>query len=179
MEVAVEHLVALGHRRIAHIAGPADADTAKRRLQGFRRGLRGAGLAVSADAVVRASVDERDGFEAMRQLLELARRPTAVAVWSLSAAVGALAAAQRHRDDVPRELSVVAFHDAPMAEYLQPALTTVRMPLYELSETAVRLLVERIERGAATSVVIEQPAPVVVARASTAPLDSLAKAARR
>ena len=168
MELAVEHLVSLGHRRIAHIAGPADADTARRRLQGFRRAMRTAGMAVPAETVVRASVDERDGFDAMRRLLELERRPTAVAVWSLSAAVGALAAAHRHGVDVPGDVSVVAFHDAPMAEYLRPALTTVRMPLYELSATAVELLVKLVEGGRVTSAVVDSPAPVVVPRASTA-----------
>lgn len=168
MEVAVEHLVRLGHRRIAHITGPADADTAQRRLRGFRRGMRAAGLSVPAKTIAGASVEERDGYEAMLGLLAIEPRPTAVAVWSLSAAVGALAAARQSGARVPEELSIVAFHDAPIAEYLEPPLTTVRMPLYELSETAVRVLLDLIEGVPVRSVVIESPGPELVVRRSAA-----------
>lgn len=168
MEVAVAHLAQLGHRRIAHIAGPKDTDTAQRRLRGFRSSMRAAGLPVRAAAVVRASVDERDGYEAMLRLLAGEPRPTAVAVWSLSAAVGALAAARQGNVRVPEQVSVVAFHDAPIAEYLEPSLTTVRMPLYELSATAVRVLLRLIEGAPAASAVVDAPAPALVARRSTA-----------
>jgi LacI family transcriptional regulator len=131
--------------------------------------MKEAGLPAAAAPLARSSVDERDGYEAMLNLLRSKSRPTAVVVWSLSAAVGALAAARRSGVQIPAELSVVAFHDAEIAAYLEPALTTVRMPLFELSGMGVKVLLELIEGRRARSVVVETPPPLLVERSSTAP----------
>jgi LacI family transcriptional regulator len=168
MRMAVEHLVELGHSRIGHIAGPSDADTAQRRLAGFRYGLRAHGLRPAPNAVVEASLDEQAGYDAMRQLLELRARPTAVTVWSIAAAVGALAAARDEGVAVPEELSVVAFHDVPMAGYLDPPLTTIRMPLWEMAERSVECLLRLVDGEQVEDVVIATK-PVLVERRSTAP----------
>jgi LacI family transcriptional regulator len=169
MELAVEHLVTLGHRRIAHIAGPADADTARRRLSGFRAGMRAAGLRLRSAHVEEAPFDEAGGFAAMGRLLAVRPRPTAVAVWSLAAAIGALAATRRAGVQVPAELSVLAFHDAPIAGFLDPPLTTVKMPLGEMGEASVDCLL-RLIQNEATDDLIVQTTPELVVRASTAGL---------
>jgi LacI family transcriptional regulator len=166
MELAVEHLVALGHERIAHIAGPADADTARRRLLGFRSGMRTAGLKVRSGFIEEASLDEAGGYAAMERLLLVRPRPTAVAIWSLAAAVGALAAVRRAGIAVPGELSVLAFHDAPIASFLDPPLTTVKMPLGELAEASVDCLLRLIRNERCDDLVIQTP-PELVIRAST------------
>jgi LacI family transcriptional regulator, galactose operon repressor len=166
MEIAVEHLVALGHRRIAHIAGPRDADTARRRLAGFRLGMKTAGLRVSTGAVVESPLEEEGGYRAMEQLLSRRPRPTAVAIWSLAAAVGAMAAAKRAGVDVPGELSLVGFHDAPIVAYLDPPLTTVRMPLGEMAERSVDSLLQLVAGHRVGDVVVRTP-PALVLRAST------------
>lgn len=166
MKIGVEHLIGLGHRQIAYIGGPADADTARRRLAGFRTAMREAHLRASADRVAEASFDEEGGFRAMARLLAQEPRPTAVAVWSLAAAVGALAAARQRGVNVPDELSIVAFHDAPIASYLDPPLTTIRMPLREMAEQGVDSLLALIDGRPVDSVVIGT-APVLVERAST------------
>jgi LacI family transcriptional regulator len=167
-ELAVAHLVGLGHRRIAHLAGPPDADTARRRLLGFRSAMRAAGLRVPSSFVVSAPLDEEGGLTATERLLGLDRPPTAIVVWSLVAAVGALAAARRAGVDVPADLSVIGFHDAPIAAYLDPPLTTVRMPLAEMAEQSVETLIRVVEGELVESRVIKAP-PVLVERASTAP----------
>ena len=92
MGTGVAHLAGLGHKRIACIAGPADIDTATRRLAGFKEAMRAAGLPIGQRYVQRAAFNEAGGFEAMMSLLRLANPPTAVAVSSLPAAIGALAA---------------------------------------------------------------------------------------
>jgi len=168
MELAVEHLTGIGHRRIALISGPATADTAERRLEGFLRGMRKAGARFSRELVVESTVEEEGGYEAMKKLLALSRPPTAVAVWSLGAAVGALAAARRHGLSLPHDLSVVAFHDAPLAAYLDPPLTTVRMALGELAAEAVHVLLDHVKGISAPSRVIDAP-PTLVLRGSTCP----------
>jgi LacI family transcriptional regulator len=168
MRLAVEHLIELGHRRVAHVAGPRDDDTARRRLAGFRAAMRAAELPVETQFVTEASFEEAAGFRAMERVLEPRARPTAVAVWSLGAAIGALASARRRGLRVPEELSVVAFHDAPLAAYLDPPLTTIRMPLRELGERSVDCLVKLVEGASTPSIVIQTP-PLLVLRDSTAP----------
>jgi LacI family transcriptional regulator len=167
-QLAVEHLVSLGHRRIAHIGGPRDADTARRRLAGFRAGMRAARLRVPAAYVVEAPYEEEGGEQAMARLLELEPRPTAVVVWSLAAAIGALAAANERLIRIPEELSIVGFHDAPIAAYLHPPLTTVLMPLREMAERSVDVLLDLIHGRRGRNIVVAT-APVLVERASTRP----------
>jgi LacI family transcriptional regulator len=169
MKIGVEHLIALGHRRIAYIGGPADADTARRRLTGFRTAMREARLQAPAARVAEAPFDEEGGFRAMAELLQREPRPTAVAVWSLAAAVGALAAARQGGVRVPEELSIVAFHDAPMASYLDPPLTTVRMPLHEMAERGVECLLALIDGREVEKSVVVGTSPVLVERESTRP----------
>jgi LacI family transcriptional regulator len=167
VELVVRHLLSLGHRRIAHIAGPQAADTARRRAQGFRSGMRAAKVTVRQGYVVEAPYTEEGGYRAVGQLLGLAMPPTAIVSWSLAAAVGAIAGAKQLGVPVPGDLSVVAFHDAPLAEYLDPPLTTVRMPLGEMAERAVEALLELIGGASVRSQVIQTP-PVLMARGSTA-----------
>jgi LacI family transcriptional regulator len=168
MKIGVEHLIALGHRHIAYIGGPADADTAQRRLTGFRAAMREARLRAPTARLAEAPFDEEGGFRAMTELLGRDPRPTAVAVWSLAAAVGALAAARETGVHVPGQLSMVAFHDAPMAEYLDPPLTTVRMPLREMAERGVESLLALVDGRDVESVVVGT-SPLLVERASTRP----------
>jgi DNA-binding LacI/PurR family transcriptional regulator len=130
--------------------------------------VRSLGLEQHRSLVVRADFSERGGFEAMHRLLQTTPRPTAVTASSLPAAVGALSAARRAGVDVPADLSIVAFHDAALAEYLIPALTTVRMPLREMAESAVDVLHRRIEGEPAESIVVATR-PVLVERESVAP----------
>jgi LacI family transcriptional regulator len=165
--LAVDHLFGLGHRRIAHLAGPADADTAARREAGYRRALEDAGLSASDAEVVRGDYSSRGGAEAMRTLLERSPRPTAVFVANVAAAIGALASAREMGLDLPGDLSVVAVHDLPLADYLTPPLTTLRMPLEKLGATAIDLLATRSAKARIEEVVA---GPIeLVERSSTAP----------
>lgn len=168
MALAVEHLAELGHRRIGLVGGPETADTATRRLEGFRRGMRANGLRVDRQLMVTSTYEEEGGYRAMGHLLEAPRSPTAIAVWSLGAAIGAMAAARRGGLRLPDDLSIVAFHDAPLAAYLDPPLTTVQMALAEMGARAVDLLLDLIAGAPARSAVIDAP-PLLVVRGSTAP----------
>src|SRR5581483_5643971 len=107
--LAVARLAELGHRRIAHIGGPQDADTARRRLAGFRAGMRAAGLRIQQSQLTEAVYEEESGKAAMERLLDLRPRPTAVVVWSLAAAIGALAGADARGVSIPDEVSVIGF----------------------------------------------------------------------
>lgn len=139
-KIAVEHLLELGHTRIAHVAGPAAADTARRRRAGYLKALRAAGLSGDERLVVRGDYTPQGGADATRMLLDNDERPTAVFVANVASAIGVLKTLSLHGLSVPDDVSVVAVHDLPLAEYLLPALTTVRMPLRLLGARAVELL---------------------------------------
>lgn len=168
--LAVEHLVDLGHRRIAHLAGPPEADTAQRRRAGYERAARTAGLQVRDDLLVAGDYTSTGGASGMAALMALDPPPTAVFVANVAAAVGALYAARRAGRSVPQDVSVVAVHDLPLAAYLEPPLTTVRMPVEELGTRALALLAS-MPPEAGIAEVIEGPMELVV-RGSTAPLAS-------
>lgn len=138
MDLAVEHLVSLGHRSIGHLAGPVDADTARRRRAGYEAALARRGL--PPGPVVHAEYTIEGGARAMRDLLAVADRPTAIVVATIASAAGALVHARAAGVRVPDELSVIAVHDLALAQCFAPPLTTVRMPLEELGRRAVQLV---------------------------------------
>jgi DNA-binding LacI/PurR family transcriptional regulator len=163
--LAVGHLLALGHTRLAHIAGPENLDTATRRVHGFRAAVREAGHRAP---IVPVAFDEPGGYRAMVQLLHRNRPPTGIFVSNINQALGALAAAKRNGVAVPEQLSLVTYDDDALAEYLDPPLTAVRMPMQELGETAVDMLLDRVAGDdRRTDVVLDTP-PLLVERSSTA-----------
>ncbi|MDT7608082.1 MAG: LacI family transcriptional regulator [Pseudonocardiales bacterium] len=166
-ELAVNHLVELGHRRIAHLAGPEGADTARRRLAGYLSAMRNAGLTVGPHAIEHADYTPAGGAAALDRLLSAPTPPTAVFVANVASAVGALHASHALGLSVPGDISVVAIHDMPLASHLVPALTTVRMPLEELGRRALELLARHGPDDTIAEVVTE-PVELVV-RASTGP----------
>lgn len=165
--LATEHLLALGHRRLGHVAGPQNADTARRRLVGFRAALQAAGLEPDPQTIAETSFDEAGGHVAATRLLRLEPRPTALFVANVRAAIGAMAAASRLGLSVPDDLSIVGFHDAPFASYLSPPLTTVRMPLEEMGYQAVENLLVLLGGGTVIDVMVAT-SPELVVRSSTA-----------
>ena len=166
--LATGYLASLGHRAIAHVAGPQNSDTARRRLDGCRRALAQAGIGEQPEWIVECPFDEAGGHAAASRLLELEPRPTALFVASVSAAIGACCAAARLGLRVPEEISIVGFHDASVAAYLDPPLTTVRMPLAEMGREAVGGLL-RLLRGEAVADVVVATPPELVVRASAVP----------
>jgi LacI family transcriptional regulator len=167
--VATEHLLQLGHRDIGFIGGSVQSYTSKERERGFLAAIRGVGLRRRRAWIVHARYDPIAGREAVRKISSAgARRPTAIVVANLMAGIGALVGARDVGLTVPEQLSIVALHDAWMAEYTWPSLTTVRMPQYELGQAAMRLLHDRLSGGRPRDVTIIEPAPILLKRGSTA-----------
>lgn len=165
-EIAVDYLIQMGHRQIAHIAGPDWADTATRRKQGYQNALARAGLAQYPSYIENADYTSKGGDAAMAKLLESAQ-PTAVFVANIASAIGAIHSAKRLGYRVPQDLSFVAVHDLPLAGYLDPPLTTVRMPLEELGRRGVELLAS-YDADSPIQEVLRDPIELVV-RGSVAP----------
>ncbi|SDT28153.1 transcriptional regulator, LacI family [Friedmanniella luteola] len=166
--LATEHLIALGHRRIAHVGGLPQSFTARRRLAGFEAAMAAAGLPVPGTAVSRLGYVPADGRAALRRLMAADPPPTALVVANVNAALGVLAEARTLGIAVPADLAVVSVHDAWTAENTWPPLTTVKMPTYELGRAAVRALHERLGGGPGRDEVVADPPPRLVLRESTA-----------
>jgi LacI family transcriptional regulator len=172
-EMATAHLISLGHRRIAHLAGRLKGYNGTRRLAGFRAALRAAGLPRDAERVIPAGYTFEGGVIAMRELLRDPVRPTGIVAATMLAAAGAMKVLHGEGVAIPGEMSIVAIHDATIADMLYPPLTTVRLPVQELGASATRGLVDLIE-GKATGVAITLPPQGLVLRASTGPVPGAA-----
>jgi DNA-binding LacI/PurR family transcriptional regulator len=163
--LAARHLLELGHRKLAHLAGPQEIDTARRRLTGFLAATSEAGL---EPAVGHAAFDEAAGHDVMRTLLDVPDPPTGVFTSNFNQAIGALAAAREAGMSIPDDLSLVTYDDDPISGYLSPPLTAIRMPMHEMGMAAVDAILDRIEGGATGDVTVPTP-PELVLRSSTAP----------
>lgn len=139
--MAVAHLIACGHRRIAMVAPPVSHHAAAERLLGYHDALAEARLPVESDLIVRGRFDVESGQEAVTRLLALDAPPTAIYAANDEMALGVMRAAREHGLRVPEDVSVIGFDDTPSSRSAWPPLTTVRQPLSELSAAAVDLIV--------------------------------------
>ncbi|GAA3520136.1 LacI family DNA-binding transcriptional regulator [Actinocatenispora rupis] len=166
--LAVRHLVELGHRDVAYLGGRPGADLTERRRAGYAAELAAHDLAERPQWTVELEWDAPAGYAGMTRLLAAEPRPTAVFVANVVVAVGALAAAREAGVRVPADLSVVAVHDAWFVAHGAPPLTTVRLPLHRLGDMAVSMLLDGDQARAADGLVIDDPAPELLVRGSTA-----------
>ncbi|MGY1738255.1 MULTISPECIES: LacI family DNA-binding transcriptional regulator [unclassified Geodermatophilus] len=164
---ATEHLVELGHRRIAVIGGPEDYLCSRARIDGYRAALDRAGIPADPALVRHGNFHHDGGYERARELLALPDPPTAVFAGSDEQAFGVLEAARQAGLSVPGDLSVVGFDDLPMARWSSPPLTTVRQPLADMGRMAGRMLLDLISGRELASQRVEL-ATSLVPRASTA-----------
>ena len=141
--LVVDHLADLGHRQIAFIGGrTADNERARRRFRGVLEAVARRGLTLPAEALVETDYGFREGFEAMQGLLLRGAPVTAIVCGNDYLACGALSALAAAGIPVPDRMSVASFNDNDFAAYLNPPLTTVRVPIRAMGEAAARHLIE-------------------------------------
>jgi LacI family transcriptional regulator len=169
VRLAVEHLVALGHRRIAHVAGPQHVSTGLARYRGFLDAVRQAGLEPDPDLVVYADwFREEAGAKAFRTLLRRDTGVTAVVAANDLIALGCYDVLNEHGLRVGTDLSVVGFNDMLFADKLCPPLTTIRIPHYEIGARAAQIILEFIQGHRSDAVQMHLDAELIE-RASTGP----------
>ena len=167
---AVQHLIATGRRRIAHIRGPEGNIEADQRAAGYASALDG-----QAPIVVEGEFSQASGHRAATALLAMEQRPDAVFAANDMMAVGALLAFQEAGVRCPEDIAVVGFDDVPIASLMRPALTTMRVNLAEIGRRGVERLIGLVRAHAAgepSDAACETVRPVLVERQSTAAASS-------
>ncbi len=140
--LAVEHLIGLGHRRIAYLTGPKELTFSTHRLCGFLDAMRGKNVPIRDEWVLEGKLTESSGHELAEKLLDSTPRPTAIIAANDLMALGAMAAVQERGLQVGGNVSVVGFDDIPLAAYSHPALTTVHQPIYHIATMVTAMLVQ-------------------------------------
>ncbi len=163
-----EHLLGLGHRRIAFMRGTAHSGQSAERERGYVAALAAAGLQPDPALIVQGDFGQRSGFEQGQALLGLGEPPTAIFCASDLMALGVLDAARLAGLAVPGQLSVAGFDDIPTAAHCHPALTTVRQDYEQLGDSAVRLLLQHIENGAPRGMRIELQSQLIIRESTSA-----------
>jgi LacI family transcriptional regulator len=169
MRLSVEHLLSLGHTRIAHLAGPLDYSTGLDRHDSFVETMRSAGLDPDPELVAAAEAfTEPEGARLCDQLMAKGRDFTAIAAANDLLALGCYDVLAERGVRCPEEISVAGFNDMPFAARFQPPLTTIHIPHYEIGAAAAELMLERLQDGDSPPREIRLE-PRLVARGSTAP----------
>jgi len=172
---AVEHLVALGHRRIAHVSGPVEFVHTRTRREAWAGAVAAAGL--DEIPCFHSDFSPAGGAHATQRLLELHEPPTAIVYANDLMAIAGMSAAQTRGLSVPGDLSVTGFDDTPIAAHLRPPLTTVRTDAVGWGRAAAQCLLRLVDEGAAREVTL--PPPELVLRASTGPPPSTTRPSSR
>jgi LacI family transcriptional regulator len=146
-QAMMRHLAELGHTRIAFVRGPEQNADATERLRGYRHAIRQAGAGRS-DLEFPGDFNELSGYDAGMQIVRSTPRPTAIFAANDAMAVGVISALSECGFSVPRDFSVAGFDDIPIARYLAPPLTTVKVDMAELGRRAFELVFESIGNGA-------------------------------
>ena len=164
------HLLALGHRRLGHIAGPLYLSSAQGRLAGYRQALAEAGLPYDEALMDVAPFTIAGGYAAGQRLLERADRPTAIFAGNDLQAIGALKAARQLGLRVPEDLALAGGDDIPLLEMLDPPLTTFHVPLFEIGARAAEVLLEKLAGRCEGLQQIVYPPQLIIRRSSGGPI---------
>ena len=165
-KAAVEHLIGLGHRRIAYLGGPERAECNQARLHGYVAALMDAGIDVDTALIRSGDFRTDSGVQEFAALLDSGQRPSAVFAGSDTIALGVMAEAHRRGIRIPHDLSIVGFDGTQLTEQSVPRLTSVAQPLHEIGRAALRTVL-RLSRGEHPEVPHVELATQLVVRDST------------
>ena len=171
--MATQHLLELGHSRIAYLGGPKALSTGLARLQGYMQAMESWGTPVDPSLIFCEAIDTFHGQQAMTALLSHPHLPSAVVVSTARGTEGALEALRLQGIAVPERLSVVGFNDSPAMAWWGPGLSTLRLPVSEVACASASHLLRSLSQVSAKSPtgwgLVSQYPPTLVVRGSTAP----------
>ncbi len=169
--IGVEHLIQLGHRKIAHVTGNENTRVAKERAEAFHQCMQDYGVKLETGYIMKGNYKLESGYEAMKGLMALETRPTAVFFANDLMAVGGIRFLLEKNIRIPDEMSIVGFDDIMISSVITPPLTTIKQPIYEMGKRATDILLGRINQksgGPKENIILE---PSLIVRSSTQKLD--------
>ena len=171
MLAVIDYLVELGHRRIAHLYGPASRRSSDERLRGYRLGLKKHNLLYRENHTAPGDylAPPKASEQSTLKLLNLSPRPTAIIAADDIVAAAAMRTIQRAGLKIPQDITVIGVDDHPFCTYLNPTLTTVQLPITQAGEQAVELLIAQMTGERATSVQKTLSCPLIVRESSGPP----------
>jgi LacI family transcriptional regulator len=140
----IEHLIAIGHREIAHVSDAEDTSTGRERLRGYREALEAAGIPFQPELVIRTTVDRIGGYRAAQEILARHLLPTAIFAVNNMTAVGTMEALRERNLSVPKDMGLVCFDDVEHLAVVSPILTVIDQPAETFGSLGVQLLLERM-----------------------------------
>jgi LacI family transcriptional regulator len=164
--LATQHLLKLGHRRIACIAGPSSITPSAERIIGYRKALEQAGISYDENLIACGDYHAQSGMEITHSLLAMTPRPTAIFALNDLMAIGALRAASEAGVSIPNDLAVVGYDDLEIARFTNPPLTTIAQPKKEIGRQAVSLLVDRMSQKSRPPSRLVLPPELIVRRST-------------
>jgi LacI family repressor for deo operon, udp, cdd, tsx, nupC, and nupG len=144
---AVEHLVNLGHTRIAHISGPLELAASRDRFKGYQQAMIQNDLEINSMLVQEGDFTFESGYNQMLKFIAMEKPPTAVFAASDEMAMGVVKAAKEHGIHVPGELAVIGFDNISFSSIFEPALTTIAQPMFKMGQLSMELLLQQIQGG--------------------------------
>ena len=144
--VLIDHMVSLGHSRIAYIGAPAELKLQADRLEGYRGGLARHGLSFEPELVLSGNLTSEGGYQAAMRLLGLPKPPTAIACVNDATAIGVLHAARERGLSVGQDLAVAGFDGIEGFEHTQPPLTTINQPVYQIARQLAGMLITQVQK---------------------------------
>lgn len=137
---ATEHLIKLGHKRIAHITGPMNVVLSRDRLKGYKQTMKTYGVEIDPLLINEGDFYYKTGYDLMLKLMSIDNPPTAIFAANDEMAIGAIKAIQSQGLKVPEDIAIVGFDNIEMSAFFSPSLTTIGQPTYKIGEKAMNLL---------------------------------------
>jgi len=160
--LATNHLIKLGHKRIACVTGPSKINPSSKRLDGYTEALTAKGITLDPQLIIQGDFHPESGYLACRKWLSMPEPPTAVFACNDLMAMGVIKAANSLGCHVPDDLSVIGYDDIELASYTNPPLTTIRQPKVEMGLTALKIILNRINEKDQAPQKIQLPVSLVV-----------------
>lgn len=143
---ATEHLIKAGCRQIAHISGPKQLSISKSRLQGYREALEAHGLPFQEELIRHSSLTEDDAAQQINSLLDTPSPPDAIFAFTDLLATQAMQIIKQRKMKVPQDVAIVGFTNTPVSAFIEPSLSTVSQPAFQIGQIAARHLLEQINK---------------------------------
>lgn len=142
---ATEHLILQGYKEFIHFSGPPDLSFSKKRRKGFIDALKKHNLYYGEKQIIECGLTIEDGKRVMNDIIEHGEMPDAIFAVNDPSALGAMLTLKKHHIKIPEEIGIVGFSESRLSEIIEPSLTTIKQPTFEMGQTAARLISQEIE----------------------------------